>query len=169
MLKSLIYLFCWTLIPGLELRASIPVGILTPSFAEQVSWPLVVVFCWFANVLIGWVFFALLRPLELVIRKVSFVNTLFTKYLERAREKLRPGLEKYGIWGFALFIGIPLPLTGAYTGAAGAYALGMKKHDFIIANVIGVTIAAIAVTVVVLLIRAGIESPLFELLIKRQQ
>jgi multidrug efflux pump subunit AcrA (membrane-fusion protein) len=51
--------------------------------------------------------------------------------------------------GLALFIGIPLPGTGAYTGAAGAFALGMKKRQFAIANIAGVCMAGIAVTIIV--------------------
>ncbi|MBO7532342.1 MAG: small multi-drug export protein, partial [Victivallales bacterium] len=92
---------------------------------------------------------------------------VFEKYLERAQRKLKPQIEKYGTMGLALFIGIPLPGTGAYTGAAGAFALGMKKRQFAIANIAGVCMAGIAVTIIFVLIRAGIESPLFNFLIKR--
>jgi uncharacterized membrane protein len=50
----------------------------------------------------------------------------------------------------ALFIGIPLPGTGSYSGALGAYLLGLGYRKFIIANVIGVLMAGTIVTAVVL-------------------
>ena len=84
-------------------------------------------------------------------------------------EELKPSIETYGTWGLAIFIGIPLPLTGAYTGAAGAFALGMGKRQFMIANVVGVLLAGIVVTIISLLIQAGVESPWFDILIKYVQ
>ena len=43
----------------------------------------------------------------------------------------------------------------------------MKKRQFAVANLAGVCMAGIAVTIIVMLIRAGVESPLFNFLIKR--
>lgn len=65
-------------------------------------------------------------------------------------------VEKYGELGVAVFIGIPLPGSGVYTGAFGAYLLGLDKRKFGVANVIGVLIAGVAVTVLCLLIQKGI-------------
>ena len=63
MLKSMVVLFLVTLIPGLELRASIPVGILGGKWlAEPMPWPAVVVTCTVANILLGWGVFSLLDP-----------------------------------------------------------------------------------------------------------
>lgn len=164
---AIVKLFLWTMIPGLELRASIPVGAFTESIKSVLPLWQVVLICWISNVIIGAVFFVCLGPLMRLMRRWSFFNRLMEKYLDRAQRKLKPGVEKYGVWGFALFIGIPLPMTGAYTGAAGAFALGMDTKKFLVANIIGVTIAAIAVTIVVLLIQAGIQSPIFDWLIKK--
>ena len=57
--------------------------------------------------------------------------------------------------GVAVFIGIPLPGSGVYTGAFGAYLLGLDRRKFAVANVIGVLIAATAVTALCLLIMQG--------------
>jgi len=70
-------------------------------------------------------------------------------------------IDKYGEMGIAIFIGIPLPGTGSYTGALGAYLMGIGYKKFIIANVIGVLIAGTIVTLVVL---SGVET--FDFLIK---
>ena len=167
MLENIAILFLVTLIPGLELRASIPMGIFGGKYiGEPLEWPIVTAICIVSNIIIGWAVFLLLDPAMKIIRKWAFLDRLAQKYLDRAQKKLYPQVKKYGFWGVSLFIGIPLPLTGAYTGAAGAYALGMKKRDFMLANVAGVLIAAVCVTAVCLLIQAGIEHPLLKLLIK---
>lgn len=168
MLKAIIILIGITFIPGLELRASIPVGILGP-IKETLSWPMVFLVCVLANIALGWCFYLALYPLVSLARHIRWIDMLFVLYLERAQRKLKPSIEKYGTWGLAIFIGIPLPLTGAYTGAAGAFALGMGKRQFMIANAVGVLLAGIVVTIISLLIQAGVESPWFDILIKHVQ
>lgn len=168
MLKPLAILFLVTMIPGLELRASIPVGILGGKWlAEPLSWPTVVITCTIANILLGWVVFWLLGPVLALLRRLPWIENLAVRYLERAQRKLQPQVAAYGTWGLALFIGIPLPLTGAYTGAAGAFALGMNRNQFMLANAIGVIIAAVCVTAITLMIQAGINLPIFDVLVKK--
>ena len=171
MLKAIAILFGITLIPGLELRASIPMGILGgESIDAPMAWPTVVLTCVISNILIGWAFFWILGPVVKFFRRVGFIDRLLAKYLDSAQRRLKPNVEKYGFWGLAIFIGIPLPLTGAYSGAAGAYALGMETKRFMLANVVGVLIAAVCVTIITLLIRAGIGTDfvLFDWLIKNK-
>ena len=70
----------------------------------------------------------------------------------------------------ALFIGIPLPGSGVYTGAFGSYLLGLDRRKFAIANVVGVLIAGAAVTGLCLLIQHGAvgdESWIAKLFIKQ--
>jgi len=167
MLKTIIILFCITLIPGLELRASIPMGILGGKWIESpMAWPMVAMTCLLSNILIGWGVFFLIDPIVKTFRRIAFIDRLLAKYVDSAQRRLKPSVDKYGFWGLAVFIGIPLPLTGAYSGAAGAYALGMETKRFMLANVVGVLIAAICVTAISLLIRAGIDLAFFDLLIK---
>ena len=167
MLKNIAVLFLITLIPGLELRASIPMGIFGGEYiGEPMPWLLVVAICIVSNIIIGWAVFFLLDPVMRILRKWAFLDRLAHRYLDRAQKRLAPQVQKYGFWGVSIFIGIPLPLTGAYTGAAGAYAMGMKKRDFMLANVAGVLIAGVCVTLVCLLIQAGVESPLLKVFIK---
>jgi len=73
--------------------------------------------------------------------------------------------------GVAIFIGIPLPGSGVYTGALGSYLLGVQKKKFMVANAIGVLIAAVAVTGLSLLILKGAvgkESWLVRLFLKTE-
>lgn len=168
MIKAIILLFLITLIPGLELRASIPMGIFGGKWIDSpMPWPMVVLVCTISNILIGWGVYFLLEPIVRLFRRIPCCDRLLQKYLDRAQNKLKPSVEKYGFLGLALFIGIPLPLTGAYTGAAGAYTLGMGKKKFMLANVVGVCIASVCVTVICLLIQSGTKLPIFDFLIKQ--
>ncbi len=153
MIRSLIYLSIITLIPALELRASIPIGIFT--MQDSLSWPLVSLICILVNISLGWFIFLVLGPAFNFIRKWHWFDNKVWPILERTRHKIHPYVEKYGELGVAVFIGIPLPGSGVYTGAFGAYLLGLDKKKFMIANIIGVCIAAIAVTALCLLILYG--------------
>lgn len=144
-------MFLITFIPALELRASIPYGI----FGTDVSWPLVFLVCVLSNVLVGLVVFSLMGPFVNQLRKWSWFSKRIWPHVEKRQEKLRPYVEKHGEWGVAVFIGVPLPGTGAITGALGAYLLKLNPKKFFVANIAGVLLAGIAVTAMCLLIQAG--------------
>ena len=151
MVKSVFWMVLLTFIPALELRASIPYGV----FGTEVPWYLVFAICVVANVLVGWIVFWLMGPLFQLFRKWKWFDTRVWPWLERRQEKLRPYVEKYGEWGVALFIGVPLPGTGVFTGAFGAYLLRLDRRKFSIANIAGVLLAGVAVTALCLLIKTG--------------
>ncbi len=147
MLTRVLILVGLTLIPTLELRYSIPHGWVV--YGDTMSPALVVSICIVANILLApvvWVF--LDRVVHLFLR-VEWIARLYDRIVMRSREKLRPYLEKWGTLGLALFIGVPLPGSGVYSGALGAYVLGFTFRQFMIASVVGVAIAGTAVTAVV--------------------
>ncbi len=59
------------------------------------------------------------------LRKVA---RLYLYYVERVRKKAHPYLERWGFWGLLIFVAIPLPGTGVWTGALAAYLLGIKNR-----------------------------------------
>ena len=68
----------------------------------------------------------------------------------RTQKKVQPLVAKYGVLGLGLFIGVPLPGSGVYSGSIGGYLLGFPRKESYVSTVIGVLIAAAAVTAVVL-------------------
>jgi uncharacterized membrane protein len=113
-------------------------------------WAQVFVICILANILLGvLVFFFLDKVIHLFLRVDKF-SKIHHKIVERSQKKIKPYVEKYGPLGVALFIGVPLPGSGVYTGAVGAYALGLSFKKFMYANVLGVLIAGTAVTLMTL-------------------
>lgn len=65
------------------------------------------------------------------------------KWLDNKVEKHKKQIETYGFWGMVLFVGTPLPGTGAWTGCLIAAVLNMDRKKALLAAVIGVIIASI--------------------------
>ena len=106
MLNAILILIAFTFIPGLELRASIPVGAF--KYDDVLPLWLTVMTCVVSNVIIGWLVFTLITPCANFCRRIHWIDVLFEKYLERAQRKLKPQIEKYGTMGLALRASIPV-------------------------------------------------------------
>ena len=136
-----------TVSPISELRGGIPLGILEFGLDPLFVFCIAVI----ANAL---VFFPVFFALRLFYDKVLFRIPLFDKYLDNLRKRGKPKVEKYGFWGLFLFVAIPLPVTGAYTGTILAWLLGMDWRKAFPSVGLGVVVAG----VVVLLITLGVTS-----------
>ena len=73
----------------------------------------------------------------------NFVDKLENKLLSK-----REQIEKYGYLGLLLFVGIPLPGTGAWTGSGLAVLLGLNKKKSFIAIFLGVILASIIMSII---------------------
>lgn len=135
-----------TFIPALELRASIPFGI----FATELHWLNVFFICIISNIILGIIVFYLIDWFIRVVTKVKVVGNIWDKYVQRTQKRIQRGVEKYGEWAVTIFIGIPLPGSGVYTGALASYIIGLKFKKFLLADIIGVLIAGIVVTLICL-------------------
>jgi uncharacterized membrane protein len=145
MANELITLVLLTLAPFLELRASIPYGILVGGM----HWFFVMVVAIFVNIILGAFLYVFIDKFIHILEKVPVFHRFWEKTVEKTQRKIEPYVEKYGEWGLALFIGIPLPGSGVYSGAIAAYLLGMDYKKFMMAVVAGVMIAGTIVTLVV--------------------
>ncbi len=74
--------------------------------------------------------------------KVKFFNSVVA-WLDKKVDKHKGQIEKYGLLGLVLFVGIPLPGTGAWTGCLIASVLHMDRKKCFIAAMIGVFLASI--------------------------
>ena len=61
----------------------------------------------------------------------------YLNYIPRARMKAKPYIDKYGSIGLIIFIAVPIPLTGMWTGALVAFLLGMSKKWATVSLLIG--------------------------------
>ena len=78
-------------------------------------------------------------------------------WIRQKADKNKGQIEKFGFWGLVLFVGIPLPGTGAWTGSLVAALLHMKFGKAIGAILIGIIMA----TVIMSLLSYGLLGALF--------
>jgi uncharacterized membrane protein len=154
-----------TFVPGLEARMSLPFAFFNSGVRDALGLPLAIAICFCVNLLVGIMTFWLMAPVVQVLRRWPFFEKYVWPRFEKTQHKLHPYVEKYGEWGLAFFIGIPLPGTGAYTGAFGAFLLGFDKRRFILANLFGVLLACTAISTICILVDKGAVSE--DSLIKR--
>ena len=76
---------------------------------------------------------------------------LFNKmhsFLHKKIMKNKGSIEKYGFWGLVLFVGIPLPGTGAWTGSIIAAFLEMDRKKAFLAIFLGMIMASIIMMII---------------------
>jgi len=157
-MQAILILILITLIPTLELRASIPYGILR----TDMHWETVILVCVVTNIVLGPLVYLILDKAIALLLKFEWLKGIYQRTVTRTQRRIQKSVNRYGEMGVAMFIGIPLPGTGSYSGALGAYLLGLGYRKFIVANIIGVLMAGTIVTLVVL---TGVEA--LQILIKK--
>ena len=79
--------------------------------------------------------------------KVKWLNKV-AKWLDKKANKNKSKIEKYGYFGLVLFVGIPLPGTGAWTGCLAASVLEMDKKKSFFSVMLGVLMASIIMMII---------------------
>lgn len=132
------------IVPISELRGAIPFAV-----ARGTNLFLAAFISFAANALVPLIVFVFLDTVHKLLYKWKFYAGVFDRFVAKTRTKVHASVEKYGYWGLMIFVAIPLPLTGAWTGALGGWILGMDRKKTILAVIAGVFIAAVIVTIVV--------------------
>ena len=155
MLETLSIAAVLALLPISELRGALPY-----SLAQDVPLYIAYPFCVALNALVGPIVYLFLSTLHRLLERAQWYRKLFDRIVERARGKVHKKVERYGYFGLALFVAIPLPITGAYTGTFAAWLFDVEFKRTMLAVLVGVIISGIIVTTVMVL---GIEwlMPLF--------
>ena len=130
-----------TVMPTIELRGSIPFG-----FAAGLDPILVIISCIAFNILLIPALFVLLNLIFDGLEEVPIIGKWFEKKLGKIHRKAGKYVDKYGYLGLALFVAIPLPGSGVYTGSLAAFLLSMEHKKAMIAIAVGVLIAGIIVS-----------------------
>lgn len=144
MTKTILITALLSVLPISELRGAIPYAYFNginiwESFALGV----------FFNALVAPLGFIFFTTVNKVLCKIKPYRILFEKTVERARKKVGKNVEKYGLIGLLVFVAIPLPVTGAWTGTIGAWILGLDRKKSIAYIFLGVVIAGIIVTSII--------------------
>lgn len=80
------------------------------------------------------------------LKKIPVINKPIY-WLEEKTLKKRDKIDKYGIWGLLLFVAIPLPGTGAWTGSLLAALLNLDRKKSFVVICIGVFIAGLIISI----------------------
>ena len=126
-----------SMLPLIELRGGIPL-------ARLLQLPLgeAILFSVIGNILPIPFILLLIRPIFAWLRRTKLFRPLVEKLEAKAMSKSSQ-IEKYEFWGLVLFVGIPLPGTGAWTGSLIASLLGIDWKKAFLAVVIGVCMATV--------------------------
>ena len=145
MLKKYLLVFFISMVPLIELRGAVPVGLSSLWGSTLPIVPLYIL-CILGNMLpVPFIFFFARKVLVWGADK-KFIGKFFTFCLEKGEKGGKKLQEKAGrglYWALFLFVGIPLPGTGAWTGTLAASFLDMDFKKSVIAVIAGVILAGI--------------------------
>lgn len=132
-----------SMVPVIELRGAIPAGVaagldvwtstVVSIIGNMVPVPFIILF---------------IRKIFEIMRKISPKLDGVVTRLEQRADKHKETVNKYKFWGLLILVAIPLPGTGAWTGALVAAMMEMRLKDALPAIFFGVIVAAIIVAMV---------------------
>lgn len=149
--KELI-IFIISMIPILELRG----GLLAagPAFLNVPMWRAIPI-CIIGNLIPVPFILLFITKIFTWLKGTKHLKPLVEKMENRAMNK-KEQIERYEFWGLLLFVGIPLPGTGAWTGSLIAALLGIKFKKAFPAVILGILLASFIMTVLSYTVIGGI-------------
>ncbi|MEG0899681.1 MAG: small multi-drug export protein [Oscillospiraceae bacterium] len=137
MLVKLLTLFVISMVPVIELRGAIPVGV-----GMGIPFWLNYLVCVLGNVILVPILIPFARTVLFWCAKLPKVGKYFQKIIDLGNRKIEK-LGKYELLGIFLFVAIPLPGTGAWTGSLIATLLQLNTFKAFIAITLGVMAAGL--------------------------
>jgi uncharacterized membrane protein len=131
------------MVPIAELRLSIPIAIFAFGFDPFKAYSLSVL----GNMVPVLPLLLFLEPVSNYLRRWRTWDIFFTWLFSRTHRRHSARFEKYGSIALSMFVGVPPPVTGAWTGCAAAFVFGLKFRNAFFAILAGVVMAGIIVTV----------------------
>lgn len=142
-MKDILLTFLVAMVPVVELRGAIPFGVVR----GLNLWTAIIASVLGNLVPVPFIILFIRRIFAWMRAHMPKLDGLVTR-MEKKAEKNRAAVEKYAFWGLAILVAIPLPGTGAWTGALVAAMMEMRLKRSFPAIVIGVVIAGVIVSVV---------------------
>lgn len=143
----LFYALVLTIFPISELRGGLPLAII---FAGEHNIPILLVFSLIvlSNILAIFIAFFFLDNVHNVFLRKNFYKRFFDSYMNRFQKRMDKFEKKYSKLGFlalTLFVAVPLPVTGAWSGCLVSWIAGLDRKKSILAISFGVFIAGIVI------------------------
>ena len=136
--------FLCAMLPIIECRGAVPLGC-----ALGLPWWQNALFSMAGNLLpVPFILLFITALLKWMRRcRIRLFNKI-AAWLDRKIEKHKGTIEKYSYWGVLIFVGLPIPGTGAWTGSLIASVLGLEPKKSFLAAFGGVVMATAIMTVV---------------------
>lgn len=138
-LKDELVVFIFSMTPIFELRGAIPLGIslgLNPIYSSLISIS--------GNILSLGILLRLLQPVMEFFEKTHLFNST-VGWVKRRSMKKAGIIKKYSLVGLFFFVAIPIPTTGAWTGAVIATLLKLNPKKSFLVMSMGIITAALIV------------------------
>jgi uncharacterized membrane protein len=129
------------MLPVSELRGAIPYAITLGGLSWQEAYIIAII----GNFIPVLPILYFIGPVSDWLRRFKFFDRFFEWLFARTRRKGKL-IEKFEVIGLILFVAIPLPVTGAWTGTLAAFLFGVRKRLAIPAIIAGICIAGCVVT-----------------------
>ena len=139
-------IFFLSMIPWLESRYVIPFAISSFGWDWWQAFPIAVA----GNMLPVPFILLFFKFVEKFLRNYKFWTRIMDWLFSRTRKRANSKIRKYEYLGLILFVAIPLPFTGAWTGSLIAYLFDLKFSKSLLTIFIGVIIAASVMTFLIL-------------------
>ena len=137
-LPNELIVFLISAMPVIEVRGAVPIAL--AYFKLPVTTTLLL--CVIGSLLPVFPILLFLNKLTERLRKIKFFDKFFGWLFHRTRSKSKI-IEDFELVGLALFVAIPFPGTGVWTGCVAAYLLGLPWIPTFICAAIGTTIASL--------------------------
>ena len=144
--------FLISMIPILELRGALLVA--GPILGVPVS--TAIPLCIIGNIIPVPFILLLITPIFRWMKGTKILKPMVDRLETKAMSK-SDKIEKYEFWGLVLFVGIPLPGTGAWTGSLIAAILGIKFKKAFPAVIIGICMATVIMWFISYVLLGGVH------------
>ena len=140
-MKDILLTFLVAMVPVVELRGAIPFGVVR----GLNLWTAIIASVLGNLVPVPFIILFIRRIFAWMRAHMPKLDGLVTR-MEKKAEKNRAAVEKYAFWGLAILVAIPLPGTGAWTGALIAALLNLRLKLAVPAITAGVFLAGIIIS-----------------------
>src|SRR3989344_3593133 len=149
-MNEIINIILLSIFPVSELRGAIPYGI-----SNNINVFFVFILAVLSNFLVVSIVFHFLDNIHKHFLKNIHYKKFFNKYIELKRKSFEKHVgTSFEFWALVIFVALPLPFTGAYSGSLLAWFFNLKRNKSYLAIYLGIITAGIIVTLTTL----GIKS-----------
>jgi len=149
MVLKLLIAVLFTILPITELRVGLPIAI-SYALENHINVFLIFTLIVLINILVVFFVFWFLDNLHNLFMKIKIYRKLFEKYLEKFQRKVNKYEKNHYasiVLGLMLFVAVPLPGTGAWTGCLLSWLLELDRKKSILGISLGVLIAGIVILI----------------------